>query len=202
MRIEYLLIVIVSLITLVSVLGLGVAIGGGSEASTAIYINAISAFAACVSSLSALGTLILLNHVRSDWLRPKEHEVKSDFKYALMEWQEVICRMNSYLSSFREHSDIKESVEYTEALLYREKESWSDLTTILNKYMVFFPESSLKSKSLLPINNLRCGVLDCAEQYIAYISKLDCYPKVNTTFSNIYINKEIRGKCSMIVKMV
>ncbi|HGS4996454.1 TPA: hypothetical protein ACMDP7_003663, partial [Vibrio cholerae] len=82
MRIECLLIVIVALLTLISVLGVGVAIGGGNEANAATYLNAFSAVSAAVSSLSVLGTFFLLIYVRNDWLKPKEYDVKNEFKYA------------------------------------------------------------------------------------------------------------------------
>ncbi|EOG7664184.1 hypothetical protein ACLIM7_003740, partial [Vibrio cholerae] len=120
MRIECLLIVIVALLTLISVLGVGVAIGGGNEANAATYLNAFSAVSAAVSSLSALGTFFLLIYVRNDWLKPKEYDVKNEFKYALIEWQDTISSMNLYLSGIRQHSDIDKSIAYVETLVYKE----------------------------------------------------------------------------------
>ncbi|GIC06494.1 hypothetical protein VCSRO97_3491 [Vibrio cholerae] len=202
MRIECLLIVIVALLTLISVLGVGVAIGGGNEANAATYLNAFSAVSAAVSSLSALGTFFLLIYVRNDWLKPKEYDVKNEFKYALIEWQDTISSMNLYLSGIRQYSDIDKSIAYVETLVYKENEAWLNIRNVLNKYIIFFPESILKRSSLTSIHDLRCRVVVCAHNYIKYISELDVYPVVSQPFSEIDISKDIKSKCSTILEMI
>ncbi|EMD1210225.1 hypothetical protein VQD75_001182 [Vibrio alginolyticus] len=202
MRIEYLLIVIVSLLTLISVLGVGVAIGGGSEASATVHINAISAFAACVSSVSTLGTLILLILVRNDWLKPKEHETKTELKLALIEWQEVICSLNLYLVGFRSDSDIETSITYIEALQNKEEEAWLNIKNVLKRYTIFFPESSLEQSSLYPLNDLRFQVLFSSSNYLKYIRKQESYPIISKSFSEVTIGKDIQKECSVVMEMV
>ncbi|EMK3312422.1 hypothetical protein [Vibrio vulnificus] len=202
MRIEYLLIAIVALLTLISVFGVGVAIGGGSEASTKVYLEAFTTVSTFVSSISALGTLIFLYYVRNDWLKPKEHEVINEFKFVLIEWSQIVRDMNLYLFGFRSHSNIKESIAHVETLILQEKEYWLRMNTALNKFILYFPKSKLKRSSLLTINDLRCRVLVSAPQYIKYMSELESYPSISRSFSDISISGNIEEACYNIIELV
>lgn len=201
MRIEALLIFIVSVLMLLSVLGVGVAIGGGQEASSNIYLDAISTVADCLSGVVALCTLILLMNVRNDWLRPKEHEAMLELKHSALVWLNDIKTLNLTLCGFTSYGSNQEALDHFMTLEAKEKESWSKFQSDKRRYELYFPNSSLPKNKLGSIKSSRNKIYCLSNDYRKYIGEPSSSfsPK---EFSEIETNYKIETDYLAFMKIV
>ncbi|EPN8542236.1 hypothetical protein [Vibrio alginolyticus] len=202
MKIEHILLFVVCVVSLVAILGVGVALGGGNDASTGNYIAGISAFATCMSSLIAFGTLLFLISVRNDWLKPKEHEIKVELKLAISIWSDDIRSLNLYMSGVRNHTNKKDSINHVEVLCLKEENSWSSIQDALKSHNIICGDSTVTGKDLYSIRDLRFKVLVSPPRYISYLNKQYRYPYVSIPFSNVEISNEVEKECSRITSMI
>ncbi|EMQ2878427.1 hypothetical protein V9N52_003742 [Vibrio navarrensis] len=87
MKIEYIILLIFWVLSLTSVLGIGYALGGSPESISGDSVtNGLTLFIAIsnvISSLAAVGTMLVVILARNDWLKPKAQDVTLNLKLAV-----------------------------------------------------------------------------------------------------------------------
>ncbi|KOE79256.1 hypothetical protein ACS86_18740 [Vibrio alginolyticus] len=161
-KIEFLLLGLISILVIVVTLGIGVALGGGDSPDLSNYINSIIAFFTAVSAMTTLGTLVLLIIFRHDWKTPKEHDSKLETIVSSKKWERSIRTVHSKISIklslssspriSRKHKDI----EYE---LLNEKESWSNLEHAFDIYEHYSEHDPELSKQFETLSSLRIIIL-------------------------------------------
>lgn len=128
--------------SLVAILGVGYALGGGENQSAANYINGIIAFSGSLSAIGTLCTLYFLIQVRNDWKKPKVSDAALDFKLSLKRWfreADLLCQsVQDYTSNPFTNLD-SSKVDFA---IENERTSWVELIRFHDKYEFYHGESS------------------------------------------------------------
>nr|VVV03977.1 hypothetical protein AW0309160_01360 [Aliivibrio wodanis] len=157
MKIEYIILLIVWFLSLSSVLGIGYALGGSPESLSGTSItNGLTLFIAVanvISSLAAVGTMVVVILARNDWLKPKTHDVTLDLKLAIQAWQASRVELNyavyDGMYGFESaHAEDTDAVTlHLETLKYHtdnERELWTQISLLIEKYRFFFPSRNVE----------------------------------------------------------
>ncbi|EGQ8024362.1 hypothetical protein [Vibrio vulnificus] len=157
MKIEYIILLIVWVLSLTSVLGIGYALGGSPESISGDSVtNGLTLFIAIsnvISSLAAVGTMLVVILARNDWLKPKTQDVTLNLKLAVQAWEASRVQLNHavYDGGYGFQSaraDDDEAVQlHLDNLKYHtdnEREHWTQISLLIEKYRFFFPSRNVE----------------------------------------------------------
>ncbi|ENM3922523.1 hypothetical protein VCSRO177_3506 [Vibrio cholerae] len=160
-KFEYLLLGLIFFLTLVCILGVGVALGGGNTPNIGNSLNGIIAFFTALSALTTFGTLVLLILFRHDWKTPKEHDSKLETIVSAKKWERSVRAIYTKISttaipSYRSYIALgQKDLEYE---LNNEKEYWSELEYAYDIYVHYTGDNSDLSSQFDSLDSLRTKI--------------------------------------------
>ncbi len=157
MKAEYLILLIVWFLSLVSILGIGYALGGSPKSFSGENItNGLTLFIAIsnvISCFASIGTLLVVAVARNDWLKPKTSEVTLDLKLAVRAWKKPRTQLNlavydgmfSVTAAHAEKSDaVKLHLDNLKFHSVNEREQWVQISLLIERYRFYFPSRNSK----------------------------------------------------------
>lgn len=168
--------------SVVAILGVGYALGGGENQSTANYINSIIAFAGVMSAGGTICTLYFLIQVRNDWKKPKTSDSALDFKLSLKRW----LRESSNLYDLMElQSKTVYSVPVSDFNLENESNSWTELVHFFDKYEFYHGQTDELQIKFNELKTLRNKFRERTAKFKDPLLYLRCYRSLSPSWVSI-----------------
>ncbi|WP_217557745.1 hypothetical protein [Vibrio metschnikovii] len=180
MKIEHALITLIWILSVVSAIGVGYALGGANEQEAANNINAIIALASSLSAIAAASTLFFAFKIRSDWLKPKKHDSSVDLMVMLNEWSQNVRILNMYLWRFRSSDELdlrtlKNKVDYVAEV---EEQAWCELQKIRRKHEIVCGYNKELYSNFQKIRDLRMRVVINVKPFKEHLCKVETLEQV------------------------
>ncbi len=168
-RIEYAIILIVWLLSMVAALGAGYVYGGawpyfdGTGVTNALtMLIAISNMVSAVVTLATLGFLMLARH---DWLKPKISDAAVDLKLSLRKWDrdaQLLFKEISTEAGLYTANIVSANVSH---FYDNERQAWSEFERLYDKYEFYHDSDEKRRKAYNDIKSKREKIASMYAQF-------------------------------------
>ncbi|MGR6858947.1 hypothetical protein ACU5EH_00615 [Aliivibrio salmonicida] len=184
-KIEIWLLLLLWGLSIIAILGVGYALGGGETQNAANYINGIIAFTGAISAITSMLTLLFIIVIRNDWKKPKMNDTALSFKLSIKHWEGEAISLLYSLCKFKD-LPYEDFHKYYHFESNNESLAWSELERRFEKYQFYNLTYVDMEKVFLELKQVRRDLIFTAINYDSTIRETGSPPKVvHKNLSNI-----------------